>query len=94
MSGIKTYKSRLDCTCGCKGWWENCDNNKANREKFILSPPPSPNRTNDDWFTKENNPLYTGTSNISTIPNIPQVEYGVSAKYILQCIDRYYCKEN
>ena len=69
MVGINTYSYNttddINCSCGCKGWWDDCVKNKANREQFVLSPPPSPHRTNDDWFTKEDNPIYTGSSNIT-----------------------------
>tara|TARA_B100001175_G_C19208584_1_gene494789 strand:- start:203 stop:499 length:297 start_codon:yes stop_codon:yes gene_type:complete len=98
MVGIKTFTYQngidLDCSCGCKGWWDDCVKNKANREKFVLSPPPSPHRTNDDWFTMDDNPIYTGPSNISFAPNIPSIEHRVSAKYISKCVDRYFSTEN
>ena len=99
MVGINTYSYNttddINCSCGCKGWWDDCVKNKANREQFVLSPPPSPHRTDDDWFTKEDNPIYTGSSNITITPNIPPTEqHRVSAKYISRCVDRYFSKEN
>ena len=96
MECINTYTYQngidLECSCGCKGWWIDCVKNKANREQFVLSPPPSPHRTNDDWFTKEYNPIYTGISNISNTPIIPSIEHRVSAKYISNCVDKYFGK--
>lgn len=98
MVGIKSISYQngidLDCSCGCKGWWDDCVKNKSNRDKFVLSPPPSPYRTNDDWFTKDCNPIYTGPSNISITPDIPYIEHHISAKYISRCVDRYFSKEN
>ena len=96
MFGINTFSSRyvndLNCSCGCKGWWDDCVKNKVNREQFVLSPPPSPHRKNDDWVTKEHNPIYTGPLDISIMPNIPSIEHQVSAKYISKCVDRYFSK--
>ena len=98
MVAIKTstydFSLDADCSCGCKGWWEDCEKNRSNRDKFVLSPPPSPHRTNDDWFTQENNPVYIGSSTINIKPNIPPTSHRVSAKYISYCVDKYFSKEN
>ena len=108
MVAIKTstynFSLDADCSCGCKGWWEDCEKNRSNRDKFVLSPPPSPHRTNDDWFTQENNPVYIGSSTINIKPNIPSTSHlnsnspstshRMSAKYISYCVDKYFSKEN
>ena len=85
----------LDCSCGCEGWWDDCEKNKSNRDKFVLSPPPSPHRTNDDWFTQEYNPLYTDTLKELVIPNIPTTRrHIISTKFLSRCVDKYFNKEN
>jgi hypothetical protein len=84
-----------DCDCGCKGWWDYCQDNKANRSTFKLSPCPSPCRTDDDWFKKDDNPLCIGKSNISITPSLPETNlHRISAKYLSSCVDRYFNKEN
>ena len=92
---IDTYDD-ISCECGCRGWWHLCANNKANRERFHLSPPPSPHRTDDDWFTKEDNPVYTGTSMVWHVPTVPSSthHHTISAKYLARCVDVYFNKEN
>jgi hypothetical protein len=79
-----------ECKCGCKGWWDRCIDNKGNRDYFKLSPPPSPHRTDDDWFTQEDNPVSSPTPALSTTPNIPFTSHIVSADYISRCVDRYF----
>ena len=86
-------KDNLDCTCGCKGWWELCSDNKANRENFILSPCPSPNRDDDDWFIKTDNPLYNKDCPIKPIGHIRlKPPYQISARYLNYCVNKYYEK--
>jgi hypothetical protein len=98
MVGIQTsvydFSLDFDCSCGCKGWWDDCEKNKSNREKFVLSPPPSPHRTNDDWFTQEYNPIYISSSTININHNIPYTSHRMSSKYISYCVDKYFSKEN
>ena len=84
----------LDCACGCNGWWDLCVDNVDNRESFKLSPCPSPNRLDDDWFTQHNNPICVGHSTMSIVPNIPPKQgiHRISAKYISGCVDKYFDK--
>ena len=81
----------LACSCGCKGWWDLCSNNKANRDSFCLSPPPSPHREDNDWFIREFNPVRTYTSVLSSAPNIPPtIHHRISAQYVSDCVERYF----
>jgi hypothetical protein len=88
-----TYTDNIDCTCGCEGWWELCCDNKANRETFILSPCPSPNRNDDDWFIKNDNPLYDKDNPIKPVGNIPiNRHHNISRTYMSYCVDKYFSK--
>lgn len=86
-------KENLDCKCGCKGWWELCCENKSNREVFVISPCPSPNRTDDDWFIMTINPLYDVKKCIKRVGKTSiKNPYHISAKYLSDCVDKYYGK--
>ena len=92
MSKTMKLARNINCDCGCKGWWDYCQENKSNRETFKLSPCPSPCRTDDDWFMKDDNPLCTVKS-ISVSPNLPgTIIHHISAKYLSSCVDRYFTK--
>ena len=95
MAKTFVLTDNIDCGCGCKGWWEFCLDNKANRDTFDVSPCPSPHRTDDDWYTKDDNPLCIVRSNASISPNVPGTNiHRISAKYISSCVDKYFEMEN
>tara|TARA_Y100000816_G_scaffold284964_1_gene263990 strand:+ start:229 stop:525 length:297 start_codon:yes stop_codon:yes gene_type:complete len=93
-TSVYDFNLDFECSCGCKGWWDDCVKNKSNRDNFVLSAPPSPHRTNDDWFTQENNPIYIGPSTINIKTTVPSTSHRMSAKYISYCVDKYFSKEN